>query len=120
MSLYPLFRAELMVTFSYRNFLFDIINVLANFGLLAVGGWQFLLLLLVQYVPMFTLTPRFILSIRKMYARDVSCKRGYGIDTGFGLESSAGGNTAIMTEPVFADFEQTDVVGRTSTEVGPE
>ena len=126
MSLYPLFRAELMVTFSYRNFLFDIINVLVNFGLLPTGGWQFLLLLLVQYVPMFTLTPRFILSIRELYARDVySRRRGFGIDTGFGLESS-GGSTAIMTELVFADFEQKDglvVVGRISTEViktGPE
>ena len=122
MSLCPLFHqksVDLMVTFSFRNFLFDIINVLANFRLLPSGGWQFLLLLLVQYVPMFVLTPRFVLSIRELYARDVR-RRGFGIDTGFGLESSDGRSGAIMTELVFADFEQNDglvVVGGISTEV---
>ncbi|KAN0082762.1 hypothetical protein V8E55_008557 [Tylopilus felleus] len=103
----------------FANFLFDIINVLANFRLLPSGGWQFLLLLLVQYVPMFVLTPRFVLSIRELYARDVR-RRGFGIDTGFGLESSDGRSGAIMTELVFADFEQNDglvVVGGISTEV---
>ena len=55
---------------------------------------------------MYTLTPRFIMSIRELYARDVHGRQGGGIDTGFGLSSvgrSAGG-VAI----VFADVEQSE------------
>ena len=54
---------------------------------------------------MYTLTPRFILSIRELYARDVQGRRGEGIDTGFGLSSGRGtGGTAI----VFVDVEQNE------------
>ena len=50
----------------------------------------------VQYVPMFTLTPRFIMGIRELHARDVQGRRGGGIDTGFGLSSSSAGGISIM------------------------
>ncbi|KAF8552966.1 hypothetical protein OG21DRAFT_1485804 [Imleria badia] len=58
---------------------------------------------------MFTLIPRFIISIRELYARDVQGRRGEGIDTGFGLSSSCrdAGGTAI----VFADVEQNELDG---------
>ncbi|KAF8135141.1 hypothetical protein EV363DRAFT_1160330 [Boletus edulis] len=36
---------------------------------------------------MYTLIPRFVLSLRELYARDV--RRGSGIDTGFGLSLSS-------------------------------
>ena len=63
------------------------------------------MLFILEYVPMFTLSPRFILSIRELYARDVQGRRGEGIDTGFGLSSVRGaGNSAI----VFADVEQNE------------
>lgn len=48
-----------------------------------------MLLLLVEYGPIYTLAPRFILSMREMYARDVRGRREGGIDTGFGLSVSA-------------------------------
>ena len=85
---------------------FSLINVLGVSGKLPTGGWQGILLFLLGYVPMFTLVPRFIVSIRKMYARGVQSGGGGGIDTGFGLSSSSrdAGGTAI----VFADVEQNE------------
>ena len=58
----------------------------------------------VQYVPIFTLTPRFIMSLRELYARDVQGRRGGGIDTGFGLSSSSYGAGGMAI--VFADLER--------------
>jgi hypothetical protein len=55
------------------------------------------------YVPMYALTPRLILNIRELYARDVQGRRGEGIDTGFGLLSTRGG--ADGTTMVFANVE---------------
>lgn len=70
---------------------------------------------MLAYVPMYTLTPRFILSIRELYARDVQGRRGEGIDNGFGLLSTDRG--AVGTAMVFADVEpneelEDDVQGR--------
>ena len=63
------------------------------------------MLFILEYVPVFTLSPRFIMSIRELYARDVQGRRGEGIDTGFGLSSDRGaGRSAI----VFADVEQNE------------
>ena len=56
---------------------------------------------------MFTLSPRFILSIREMHADDVQARRGSGIDTGFGL--SVSGRDAVEAVLVFADVEQDGV-----------
>lgn len=50
-------------------------------------GGQAILLVILEYVPIYTLTPRFILTIRELYARDVRGRRA-GIDTGFGLSLS--------------------------------
>lgn len=44
-------------------------------------------MVILEYVPIYTLTPRFILSVRELYARDVRGRRE-GIDTGFGLSIS--------------------------------
>ena len=86
-------------------YLYNIVNVLAAAGGSPTGGWQ-LVLNVLETVPLYTLTPRFILSIREMYARDVQGRRGSGIDTGFGLSSPGcdAGGTAI----VFADVEQNE------------
>ena len=53
---------------------------------------------------MIVLTPRFIMSIRELYAHDVQGRCGEGIDTGFGLSVSIqdAGGAAMM----FADVEQ--------------
>jgi len=42
-------------------------------------------LIIMECVPISTLTPRLILNIREMYARSIYDGRGHGIDTGFGL-----------------------------------
>ena len=64
-----------------------------------------MLLSILQVVPLFTLTPRFIISIRELYARDAQCGRGEGIDTGFGLTSGRG---AVETTMVFAGAGQNE------------
>ena len=63
------------------------------------------LLNILEVVPLFTLTPRFIISIRELYARDVQCRRGEGIDTRFGLTSGRGTVEAAM---VFASAGQNE------------
>ena len=84
----------------------------------STSGWQWTVFEVIQLVPIYALTPRFILSVRELYARsDVQGSRGDGIDTGFGLSSSGwgAGGTAI----VFADFEQNEGLGDVE-EIGME
>jgi hypothetical protein len=90
------------VLYFFVTLLYDVLNVLAATVITSSVAWQYLLV----YVPMFTLTPRFILSIRRLYARDVHGRRGEGIDTGFGLSSS--GRGAAGGSIVFADVEQNE------------
>jgi len=64
--------------------LIDTLYVLGNLS--AVGPKQHIPLRLAASIPISTLNPRFILSIREMYARNTfHVGRGQGIDTGFGL-----------------------------------
>jgi len=113
---------NLLVRQGILYFLVIFVTSLINVFVVSGGfptGWQGILLFLLQYVPLFTLIPRFILSIREMYARDVHGRRGSGIDTGFGLSSS--GRDAGGTAVVFADVEQDEdleCVGEASMEVG--
>ncbi|KAF8124714.1 hypothetical protein EV363DRAFT_1435185 [Boletus edulis] len=65
--------------------------------------WPLIPLFILETVPVYTLGPRFIISIRELYARDVQGRRGSGIDTGFGLSLSSHG--AEETGVVFADVE---------------
>ena len=85
--------------------------LLATLREFPTGGWQLISLLLLEYVPVFTLTPRFILSIREMYARDIEGKCGGEIDSGFGL-SSCSCNTSEL--PIVF------VVGQQSVELGDD
>lgn len=86
--------------------LLQLINVLNFAANISTTGWRALVIGIVEYVPVFTLTPRFILSMRQLYARDSRGRGGsYDIDTEFGLTSVDGrgvGGTAI----VFADVVQ--------------
>ena len=84
---------ELTVTVRHRVFLFNLINVLSVGGTTPTG-WQGIPLVILEYVPIYTLTPRFILWMRGLYARDARGRREGGIDTGFGLSSS--GTTAMV------------------------
>ena len=81
--------------------------MLAASGKLPTGGWQLIFVLTLEFVPIYTLTPRFIMSVRELYAHDLRGRCVGGIDTGFGLSLSGRdiGATAIM----FADVEQNEV-----------
>ncbi|KAF8554013.1 hypothetical protein OG21DRAFT_1497329 [Imleria badia] len=98
---------ELTITVRRSIFLFTLMNVLAAAGKLGSGLWQLILSVAAEFVPLYTLTPRFIISIRELYARDVQDNRGEGIDTGFGLLSRRGAGGTAM---VFADVEQNEGV----------
>ena len=67
-----------------------------------------ILLDILEVLPVFTLSPRFIISIRELYARDVQCRRGEGIDTWFGLTSSGRGAAHVETAMVFAGAVQNE------------
>lgn len=69
-------------------------NSILSYGvvnLIPISGW-WTLLGVVQYVPGFTLVPRFILSLRKLYARDL------GGDTAFGLTSASSRGTIMFRD----------------------
>ena len=93
---------ELTPSFCHSFALFSLLNALVAWGKILTGEWQILLIL--QYVPIFILTPRFVMSIRELHARDVQGRCGEGIDSGFGLLSSRHG--AVGTVIMFADVEQ--------------
>lgn len=57
---------------------------------------------IIQYIPPFILVPRFILSLRKLYARDLQGRHGNDLDTAFGLTSAAGHSVTTSTI-MFAD-----------------
>lgn len=89
-----------LIRFLYSVLLFTFIRLLAVSGKLPMGGWYLIPLFVLADIPVFTLTPRFILSMRELYARDSRGRRGSGVDTGFGLGSSGFGSETMI---VFAD-----------------
>ena len=86
---------------------FALVNVLMFTGNVSMDGWRVILLATIQYLPAFTLVPRFILSLRKLYARDLQGRRGSEIDTAFGL-TSASGRGAVASAIMFADAGQNE------------
>ncbi|KAG9315411.1 hypothetical protein JVU11DRAFT_4562 [Chiua virens] len=67
--------------------LLNLFTLLSYTTSIATNDWQFILTIIVQLVPVYTLTPRFIISIRELYAHDVQGERVGGIDSGFGLST---------------------------------
>lgn len=65
------------------------------------------LLYVLEYVPVYVLAPRFVISMRELYACDGQGLRVGGPDTGFGLSLSSLGN--VGTAMVFADVGQNEV-----------
>lgn len=68
-------------------FFLALINVLYFAANLDIMDWRSIPLGVSEYVPVFTLAPRFILSMRALYAHDL---RGRDIDTEFGLTAVPG------------------------------
>ncbi|KAF8126724.1 hypothetical protein EV363DRAFT_1173824, partial [Boletus edulis] len=73
-----------------------LINLLGVLGTLP-GGWGGPALVVVATVPLFTLTPRFVMNIRELYVRDAQGRWDRDIDTGFGLSNGAGGGVGVST-----------------------
>lgn len=77
--------------------------MLGDTGNIPVDGWREIPLGIVESIPPYTLVPRFILGLRKLYASDLRGKHGGDIDTAFGFTSAHGTvGSAIM----FADGGQ--------------
>lgn len=103
-----------MVPFRHSVFCFSLINVLAATKRLPAGGWQVIPLSILENVPMYTLGPRFIMSIRKMHARDVQGRRGSKIDTAFGLyDHGADGIVVFADVDGLERIEETPMTTRT-------
>ena len=60
-----------------------------------------------ESIPPYTLVPRFILSLRRLYARDLGGGHGSDIDTAFGVTSTSGLDAAASAI-MFADSEQNE------------
>ena len=84
--------------------LFSLERILGDINLSWNYGWEVVLGTIVGYVPPFVLTPRLVLSLREVYARDLQGRCGSDIDTAFGLTSS--GSAAVTSQIVFADGGQ--------------
>ncbi|KAI9567799.1 hypothetical protein HD554DRAFT_2103449 [Boletus coccyginus] len=102
------------ILYFFAVFCFSLINVLAATKRLPEGGWQVIPLSILENVPMYTLGPRFIMSIRKMHARDVQGRRGSKIDTAFGLyDRGADGIVVFVDVDALERIEETPTTTRT-------
>jgi len=85
--------------------LWNVMSTLYGFGRISdVRPQNVPALNILAVIPISTLTPRFILNMREMYARSVYGRRGHGIDTGFGLTALSSHMTS-RSSIVFADGE---------------
>jgi len=81
-------------------FLLNLLNILsAIFHILPKEGRFTVLYLPAELVPAYTLTPRFIFSIRELYAHNIQSGYGSMMDSGFGLSGRSD-----MTAMVFEDL----------------
>lgn len=77
-------------------FLFATVDVLTYWANVPITGWWILLTGTLEYIPVFTLTPRFILSVRALYARDLQDPRKLrDMDTDFGSGCSFSGSGSV-------------------------
>lgn len=89
----------------------SLLNTLYDAADIPLKGWWILLLGTAQYIPPYTLVPRFILNLRALYARDHQGRRGSDIESAFGLPAgSIRGATGSAI--VFADIEENEELGQ--------
>ena len=86
--------------------LYAAVTVTCHTTSLSIDGW-WILLVVAEYIPIFTLVPRFILNLRDLYAHDLQGRRGSNIDTAFGL-SSTPGHGPVASAIVFAEDGQNE------------
>ncbi|KAN0092667.1 hypothetical protein V8E55_003451, partial [Tylopilus felleus] len=98
----------------FAMFLFSLLTIFFVTDATPAEGWETL-----QFVPIFTLTPRFIIKVRELYARDIQGRRCEGIDTGFGwpsLDCDTGGTVTTVEFAEAGDEEEVDGVRTTRTQ----
>lgn len=76
-----------------------------NGAVIPQGGW-WSLSYVAEYLPPIILVPRFMLSLRALFARNVQGRRGSDVDAAFGL--SSGSVHAAASTIVFADSGQNE------------
>ncbi|KAG9311422.1 hypothetical protein JVU11DRAFT_8535 [Chiua virens] len=107
------------ILYFVANFLLNFVNLLGDTGKKQVTGQQEVLTNIFEFVPVFTLTPRFIMSIRELYADDVQGRRRGLTDTGFGL-STLSDYDVVGTGITFAKGVQNEVVVNSEADAGKE
>ncbi|KAN0094506.1 hypothetical protein V8E55_002793 [Tylopilus felleus] len=103
------------VLYFLATLLFGLTNVLFVLRKISATGWQVIPIAIVEYVPVFTLTPRFILSVRALYARDLQGGSvPHDIDTEFGFTLVSGGgireSVIVFAEPDEEGLEQDEEI----------
>jgi len=91
------------VVYFFAFFLLNLLNLLYGFHMLPKEGWFTILYLPAELVPAYTLTPRFVLSIRELYVRSIENGHSSKIDAGFGLSGRFGTTTTGTTTMAFED-----------------
>jgi len=109
------------MAYFFAIFMWNLISTLYIYGnLSALGHKRNIPLRLVEFVPISTLTPRFVLNIRKMDARSMYGGRGgHGIDTGFGL-TALSSHGASRSSIVFAGIGEREGLEQDSEDIQME
>ena len=71
--------------------------MLGSTGNVPTNGWPVILVVAMGFIPPYTLVPRFILNLRKLYVRDIRGIYGSDIDTAFGFTSAPDRGAAAST-----------------------
>ena len=100
--------------FHCRNVFYNGV-ALIQLGSITISGTAVLFLSILSYITIVSISPRFIISIRELYDRDLR-GRWNGIDSGFGVLSQAvASEDAVVSAIAFADVnpgqEEGQVVG---------
>ena len=73
-----------------------LLNLLGSLGVIP-QGWLSQVLVIVALVPLYTLTPHFVVNVRELYVLDTQGRVNRDIDTGFGLSSGVGHGVGVST-----------------------
>ncbi|KAF8452771.1 hypothetical protein L210DRAFT_3519592 [Boletus edulis BED1] len=74
----------------------SLITLLAVLGIFP-QGWAAQVLAFAANIPLYTLTPRFIINVRELYVLDLQGRMDLNIDSGFGLSSGARRDVGVST-----------------------
>lgn len=100
----PLIPAKLMMTLPRSVVFFNRTAILVALGQFQTEGWGSLILLPLEYLPAFALTPRFIMSVRALHpldSQESQSRQSRETDSGFGLPGSRHGDHRSASGMVF-------------------